>query len=441
MSYVHSTPGTESRTPGARSGRTRRKTAKAVDYAKEQNFSDSEPDESPPQPLGLPAPPSATRKPRGPGRGRKSAGVEDGNISFEAYGSYSYPGQRFVEKGYDPSLPPIREKYAFAPEKEADGSPKVEAIIGRRPKANKEENVGDGSSDEHDEDELDDCDDDSDDNSKAQDGASTPRKKTRGKSNKTKRVKRPKKKTGKAKTATVKQTPEDKHIEYEYLCKFKGKSYLHLEWKIASDLESMNKSAKALYRRFLKKLELGQDESLEDPSVDPTFTEPGLILDEKEDDVYVELSDQELVDWMKAREKEMAEEDANEQAAQESAKSTTTTEDNVSNTNTIKEEHQRNLQEGKKTSGKPMRTKICFQDSSADVEKSSKVVMKENGPYYPPFEGSDNLYRHGYVTEPPKKPRALYPFFQYALSNLPPAVSNIIASATDIITLVSITWH
>ena len=39
-------------------------------------------------------------------------------------------------------------------------------------------------------------------------------------------------------------------------------------------------------------------------------------------------------------------------------------------------------------------------------------MANSDGPYYPVFEGSNNPYRDGYVTEPPKKPRASYLFFQ-----------------------------
>lgn len=38
--------------------------------------------------------------------------------------------------------------------------------------------------------------------------------------------------------------------------------------------------------------------------------------------------------------------------------------------------------------------------------------MKKDEPYYPLIPGCDNPYRDGYVTEPPKKPRASYLFFQ-----------------------------
>ena len=49
--------------------------------------------------------------------------------------------------------------------------------------------------------------------------------------------------------------------------------------------------------------------------------------------------------------------------------------------------------------------------SKLTLEKLRPIVARE-GPYYPVVEGSTNPYRDGYVTEPPKKPRASYLFFQ-----------------------------
>jgi Bromodomain/HMG (high mobility group) box len=51
---------------------------------------------------------------------------------------------------------------------------------------------------------------------------------------------------------------------------------------------------------------------------------------------------------------------------------------------------------------------------SIPFERVKSIVSKE-GPYYPVVEGSDNPYRDGYITVPPKKPRASYLFFQCAM--------------------------
>jgi len=39
-------------------------------------------------------------------------------------------------------------------------------------------------------------------------------------------------------------------------------------------------------------------------------------------------------------------------------------------------------------------------------------ILKRDEPYYPVIEGGDNPYRDGYITEPPRKPRGSYLFFQ-----------------------------
>lgn len=48
------------------------------------------------------------------------------------------------------------------------------------------------------------------------------------------------------------------------------------------------------------------------------------------------------------------------------------------------------------------------------MEKIKAVLSKEES-YYPIIPGCDNPYRDGYVTEPPKKPRASYLFFQCSM--------------------------
>jgi hypothetical protein len=69
----------------------------------------------------------------------------------------------------------------------------------------------------------------------------------------------------------------------------------------------MNKSAKGIYRRFLKKLEagIGDMEELESPEVDPSYVVPEKIIDEADQEITVELSDKELLKWEKEREKDI----------------------------------------------------------------------------------------------------------------------------------------
>jgi len=74
--------------------------------------------------------------------------------------------------------------------------------------------------------------------------------------------------------------------------------------------------------------------------------------------------------------------------------------------------------------------------STLSLDKLRKIANKD-GPYYPVVEGCDNPYRDGYITEPPKKPRASYLFFQaimrsyYAKRNPDASVSELMALLGD----------
>lgn len=74
--------------------------------------------------------------------------------------------------------------------------------------------------------------------------------------------------------------------------------------------------------------------------------------------------------------------------------------------------------------------------STLSIDKLRKIAYKD-GPYYPVVEGCDNPYRDGYITEPPKKPRASYLFFQatirsyYSKRNPNLSVSELMALLGD----------
>lgn len=270
-------------------GRSRRARTK-VDYSIEQQFSEEDIFEEGDEEEKVPA--SAKRKSRGrksTGAGVVASSIMDSGISFER----SKPV--YTEKGYDPSLPPIRERFTFEPEYEDDGTPKIELIVGRRlieDTKDRTQSSGDGRATVDDGDENETLDDTS------KDGGS-PARRIRSRSNPQSEKSKPS--SDDEEEAKVAQS----EMEYEYLLKYKGRSYLHLEWKTAADLESMNKGAKTIYRRFLKKIEAGTEEDLEDPTVDPSYTEPGRILAEEEHEIMVELSDKELVKWQKEQSKEL----------------------------------------------------------------------------------------------------------------------------------------
>ena len=291
---------------------TRRAAAKAIDYSLEQQFSDAEDifEDGEAEEVVKPKKASA-RKPRKSSGARRSTGGGDGGMVRELEpasqtdeGDYQAPRIVYTEKGYDPSLPPIRERFDFMPEYEADGSPRIELIVGRRPVDEQGNNDNEGEDDDEDEDGnpkskgKDDDDSEDDDDSDSDDSGARRRKK------KTKKASSSPTKNGQDAAAASSGV-----VEYEYLVKYKGRSYLHLEWKTGADLESMNKSAKTLYRRYLKKIEQGIDDELENPDFDPSFAVPQKIIDEGEQEIELELTDKELIKWEKEREKALAEEE------------------------------------------------------------------------------------------------------------------------------------
>ena len=299
-----------------------------MNYAKEQEFSDAsdvfeDSDDSAPK----------TTKKRG--RPRKSDGNELASAQEDETFKKAEP--IYTERGYDPSLPPIRERFPFLPEFEPDGSPRIDLIVGRRAideKEDSKENEGEGNEDEKkDEGELSDDD---------EGGGGQRRKKGRRNSNATK---------GKQKKASPKKgdTSGSGPVEYEYLIKYKGRSYLHLEWKSGADLESMNKSAKGIYRRYLKKIGSG-DEELEDPNFDPSYAIPQRICDEAQQEITVDLSDKELLKWEKERAKELAAEDDSDDSEDDKAKKQQTKKDDPTTKNNEKEEAEAEESKGTFTS-------------------------------------------------------------------------------------------
>jgi len=282
--------------------RARRATAKVVNYAKEQEFSDaedlfeSEDDEPPKQ-----QPQRTTkRQPRKAASTASNSEVADATTTTTT-AAIDDIHQRpvYTEKGYDASLPPLRERFPFLPEYEEDGSPKIELIVGRRPIDEKEDdNANDGDGDEDEEEKKE------EEGRRTRPSRSKPEPATPAKKNK--RGAPNEGSSGKKKKGEA-ASPSDAIVEYEYLIKYKGKSYLHLDWKTGADLESMNRSAKGIYRRYLKKLAAGTDEDLENPEFDPSYVVPEKVLDEADQEVSIELTDKELLKWEKEREKELAE--------------------------------------------------------------------------------------------------------------------------------------
>lgn len=269
--------------------RSRRAATAKVNYAKEQEFSDEDlfEDEELQAPVRAPAP---ARKKRVRKTKDNSGHLPGSFQQLESDSIYQDTRPLYTEKGYDPALPPIRERFSFMPEYEDDGTMKIELIVGRRPI--------DESGQENEDDES-----DADSNADVENDGTTRKV----------RSKRDKKEPLNDDSNRNKDISPDKQeahsgsvVEYEYLVKYKGRSYLHLEWKTGADLESMNKSAKALYRRYLKKIAQGVDDDLENPEFDPSYAVPEKIVDEAEQEITIELTDKELLRWEKQREAELA---------------------------------------------------------------------------------------------------------------------------------------
>jgi hypothetical protein len=296
--------------------RSRRAKVQVASYSKEQVFSDEDlfedSSEEQPTPSQNRTPKRAPSTKRGRPKGsssRKSTGTREPSMAVdeEIDGSiYRANEPIYTEKGYDPNLAPIPERFPFLPEYEPDGSPRIDLIVGRRPLDEKEADDGNtGNDDGSDNDNQDPTEDEDEDDS---DDGGDRKKRGRGKRGANKKSS-PKKKKNDSSTL----------VEYEYLVKYKGRSYLHLEWKTGADLESMNKSAKTLYRRFIKKVAQGLDEDIENPDFDASYAVPQKICTQREQELTLELSDKELLEWEKEREEELAEEDSDDEPGAEGA--------------------------------------------------------------------------------------------------------------------------
>jgi hypothetical protein len=288
----------EDQAPPSTGGRARR-ARKKVDYSVEQQFSDDDnifedSDREEKTAYSSSKRSKKTRKSTG-------SGIVTTGVSMESGMSFERAKPVYTERGYDASLPPIRERFTFEPEYEDDGTPKIELIVGRRL-------IEDSNTTK---DQLQNYDDEDNESEEDEDSSiDPPARASRSKA-------KSKKKTSEEEDEEDEVKATQTEMDYEYLLKYKGRSYLHLEWKSAADLESMGKVAKTIYRRFLKKLEAGTEEDLEDPTVDPSYTEPGRILAEEEHEIMVEMTNKELAKWQKEQAAEMGEMEEEEDSEEE----------------------------------------------------------------------------------------------------------------------------
>ncbi|KAL7553315.1 hypothetical protein ACHAWF_016591 [Thalassiosira exigua] len=373
------------------SGRSRR-SRKKVDYSIEQQFSDDDDifEDGPKEE------PVAKQKKT---RGRKSGGAAQGGV-LDGGTSFERSKPVYTERGYDATQLPLRERFTFEPEYDDDGTPTIEMIVGRRPIDDTKDRAAAASESKKDEDgsaSEDGSEDEGKDEDEHEGDDETPRQ-TRG-SGRSKKRRSSTSKSG-AEDADGDASGKLSEMDYEYLIKYKGRSYLHLEWKTAADLESMNSRAKTMYRRFLKKLEAGTEDDLDDPTIDSAYTEPGRILAEEEHEIIVELSGKELIKWEKEQKREMEEMEDNggEQEGEEEEEKKEEKADPEEKANDGEEK----VEEEPIEVGEP---------GTMTLEDLRKIVHRDE-PYYPKHPESDNPYRDGYFTEPPRKPRPSYLFYQ-----------------------------
>ena len=73
--------------------------------------------------------------------------------------------------------------------------------------------------------------------------------------------------------------------EYEYLVKYKGMSYKHVQWLNASEIDAMSMASRKCLARYITKIDKGDSAGLEDGEIDPSFVEVEKILDFREEEV------------------------------------------------------------------------------------------------------------------------------------------------------------
>jgi hypothetical protein len=76
--------------------------------------------------------------------------------------------------------------------------------------------------------------------------------------------------------------------------------------------------------------------------------------------------------------------------------------------------------------------------SKISVDKIRRMANVD-GPYYPVIEGSDNPYRDGFITEPPRKPRASYLIFQNSMRSYFQKIYPK-ASQSELLSIISDVW-
>jgi len=151
-------------------------------------------------------------------------------------------------------------------------------------------------------------------------------------------------------------------------------------------------------------------------------------LDEKDEKIFVDLDDNELMAWEK--EQEASDDQAVNSVDESEAGGNNEYQDEVLANDT-------NVEEKGDDSNNDEELK------NTDLVKKIQIIstkIEKDGLYYPRHPDSDNPYRDGYFTEPPKKPRASYLFYQcYKRSQF--QMRHRGASVSEVMTLVGEGWR
>jgi len=284
----------------------------------------------------------------------------------------------FVEKGYLYDVA-IRDLYTFEPVYEADGSPSIERIVGRRPVREDVRGIMDEGEGKN---------------------------KVQRRNARLNAISRANsliagEKNGVEGASTV--------IEYEYLIKFKNQSYLHTTWMSPGDIQSAGKQAKTMLNRWLKKLVGGKEnpDELEDPTVDLAWVEADRVLQVKVRDEYIEMTEEEIKKWDEENKEDEEDEDGKEEGDDAEEDDEILKELKSAIGNSEKRRVERIVSKTKD----PFHPINIAKDADETLRKFKHIVATK-APYEKYPESSKNPYAEGFLSGPPKRPRSAFQFFQ-----------------------------
>lgn len=308
----------------------------------------------PPSPLRpLHAAPNSNATPPSPRRPSSKyegpAGDDDflDSDSDEGYGEKKKSSSSRISSS-SPVPPPreltIREKYTFEPELYPDGTPQIDKIISRRliPSS-----------------------------------------------------------TSMPPPSPSKSTPQQ-HKEYEYHLKFKNKSFLHTSWERQDSINSMGRSAKMMFTRYLKKIDQGIVP--EEVEIETSWVTVDRIVDEKETMEYVDMTEEEAEQFWKEEGAEEEEMDVE-------------TEDNEDDNearyvNSLSDNSERlRVQFVDSKFFDPISPSTIKEHQKGAEISNLKIAISKHPPCYRIPSGSPNPYADGTFKNPPVQPRTAMDFY------------------------------